>query len=211
MTFIRSDSSIRLRLLFVGVSIFLSGPVLAQTAAPAQEARAKEIVQGKCFLCHGANGESTSELFPRLAGQHAEYVAKQLRDFQAGRRQSQMTEFAKGLTDAEMLALGQYFEKQDGQPHAVNDADLAALGRYLYQKGNTYSGVPACASCHGPKAYGTSVLPRLAGQHAEYIVRQLKEFNKRTRTNDNAVMHSIASQLTELEARGVAEYLSGLN
>jgi cytochrome c553 len=122
-----------------------------------------------------------------------------------------MTEFAKGLTDAEMLALGQYFEKQEGQPHSVNDADLAALGRYLYQKGNSYSGVPACASCHGPKAYGTPLMPRLAGQHAEYTVRQLKEFNKRTRTNDNAVMHSIASQLTELEARGVAEYLSGLN
>lgn len=210
MNFIRAPRASHLRNLLLSLVAGFALPAMAQNAA-APEARAKEIVQGKCFLCHGMNGESTSELFPRLAGQHAEYVAKQLRDFQAGRRQSQMTEFAKGLTDAEMLALGQYFEKQDGQPHSVNDADLAALGRYLYHKGNTYSGVPACASCHGPKAYGTSVLPRLAGQHSEYIVRQLKEFNKRTRTNDNAVMHSIASQLTELEARGVAEYLSGLN
>lgn len=195
--------------LLATVAMALALPALAQSAAP--ETRAREIVEGKCFLCHGLNGESTSELFPRLAGQHATYVAKQLRDFQAGRRISQMTEFAKGLTEAEILALGQYFERQDGQPHAVGDADLAALGRYLYQKGNPYSGVPACASCHGPRAHGTAGLPRLAGQHAEYTLRQLREFNKRTRTNDNAIMHSVATRLTELEARGVAEFLSGLN
>ncbi len=189
----------------------LVGAFGAPANAAPNEARAKEIIGGKCFLCHGMNGESTSELFPRLAGQHAEYVAKQLRDFQAGRRTSQMSEFAKGLSEADMLALGHYYEKQAGQPHEVTDADLAGMGRYLYLKGNTYSGLPACASCHGPKALGTSALPRLAGQHAEYTVRQLKEFNKRTRTNDNAVMHVIASQLTELEARGLAEYLASLN
>ena len=194
----------------VVVFITLIAVSTAATAAP-NEARAKEIIGGKCFLCHGVNGESTSELFPRLAGQHAEYVAKQLRDFQAGRRTSQMSEFAKGLTEADMLALGHYFEKQAGQPHEVTDTDLAGLGRYLYLKGNSYSGVPACASCHGPKGLGTAALPRLAGQHAEYTVRQLKEFNKRTRTNDNAVMHAVASQLTELEARGLAEYLASLN
>lgn len=195
------------------LSLGFAAQALGQQPSSQQpgETRAKEIVQGKCFLCHGMNGESASELFPRLAGQHAEYVAKQLRDFQAGRRAGQMTEFAKGLTEGEMLAIGRYFEKQEGQPHSVNDPDLAAIGRYLYQKGNIYSGVPACASCHGPKGYGTSTLPRLAGQHAEYTVRQLKDFNKRIRTNDNTIMHNIAALLTELETRGVAEYLSGLH
>ncbi len=71
-------------------------------------------------------------------------------------------------------------------------------------------GVPACASCHGESGQGTTTLPRLAGQHASYIERQLKLFDKRERTNDNAVMHAVASRLTELEAKAVASYVSGL-
>ena len=77
-------------------------------------------------------------------------------------------------------------------------------------RGNPYSGVAACAGCHGAKGGGTETLPRLAGQHAQYTENQLKAFNKRERTNDNAVMHSIASKLSELELKSVAAYISGL-
>jgi cytochrome c553 len=84
------------------------------------------------------------------------------------------------------------------------------VGRYIYNRGNSFSGVPSCASCHGPTAQGSATLPRLAGQHAAYTERQLKLFNQRERTNDNAVMHSIASKLSELETKAVASYLSGL-
>jgi cytochrome c553 len=94
--------------------------------------------------------------------------------------------------------------------HAVDDADLAQVGRFIYLRGNPYSGVAACATCHGPNGHGTDTLPRLAGQHAQYTENQLKQFNKRERTNDNSIMHTIASKLNELETKAVASYLSGL-
>lgn len=197
-------------------ALALSAPTIfaqAQKAAPAQPSaemqRAQEIVNGRCSLCHGAEGESASPIFPRLAGQHPEYIAKQLTDFRDGRRKGTMNDQAQGLTDGEIKALGAYFAQKKPKAYNVADQDLAAVGRYIYHKGNSYSGVAACASCHGPTGDGTAQLPRLAGQHAAYVESQLKEFNKRERTNDNAVMHAIASKLTELEMRAVSVYLSG--
>ncbi len=174
--------------------------------------RAEEIVSGRCFLCHGVEGEAASAVFPRLAGQHAEYVAKQLGDFQSGKRKSDtMKPQAEDLTPDEMRALGAYFEARKAPVKAALDGDLIAVGRYVFTKGNRFTGLPACASCHGAKAHGTPLLPRLAGQHPRYIEDQLKQFNKRERTNDNAVMHTIASKLTELETHAVAEYLATLD
>ena len=178
--------------------------------AQADEARAKKIVAGVCFLCHGGEGESSSEVFPRLAGQHWEYVAKQLDNFKSGKRKSTaMKDMAAKLTPDEMVALGRFFEKQTVVADAPKDTALAAVGGYIYQNGNKYSGVAACAGCHGPGALGTTNLPRLAGQYASYIETQLKLFNQRERTNDNAVMHSIVVKMTPLEMAAVAEYLSG--
>ena len=174
--------------------------------------RAEEIVGGRCFLCHGLEGESSSPLFPRLAGQHSAYMARQLADFQSGRRKSDtMQAQAAELTPAEMKALGLYFENKQAAPHAPEDRDLAGVGRYIFIKGNPFSGVAACAGCHGAKGLGTAQLPRLAGQHPQYVESQLRLFNKRERTNDNAVMHAIASKLTELEIRAVSEFISTLD
>lgn len=178
--------------------------------AQADEARAKKIVSGVCFVCHGAEGESASEVFPRLAGQHWEYIAKQLDNFKSGKRKSTaMADMVAKLTPDEMVALGKYFEKQVAATEPAKDPALAAVGSYIYQHGNKYSGVPACASCHGPNALGTTSLPRLAGQFAAYTENQLKLFHQRQRTNDNAVMHAIVSKMTPLEMAAVAEYLSG--
>ena len=91
----------------------------------------------------------------------------------------------------------------------MQNTDLAGMGKYIYLHGNKYSGVAACASCHGVDAKGTAQLPRLAGQHATYLETQLKQFHERERTNDNAVMHAIVSKMTPLEMAAVAEYLSG--
>jgi cytochrome c553 len=185
---------------------------LASLPAHASDtARAEEIVQGKCFICHGADGESSSPVFPRLAGQHAGYVARQLADYRSGKRVSTtMQPMVSDLTPADFNALGQYFETRPPQRHKVDDTELAQMGRFIYSRGNPYSGVPACSGCHGPQGHGTETLPRLAGQHAQYTENQLKQFNKRERTNDNAVMHSIAVKLTELEVKAVASYISGL-
>jgi cytochrome c553 len=185
-------------------------PVLAD--AKADEARAEEIVSGRCFLCHGMEGEAASPVFPRLSGQHGQYLARQLGDFKSGKRKSEtMKPQSEELTPAEMTALGAYFEKKKAAANVPTDSEILAVGRYIFSKGNTFSGLPACASCHGAKGYGTAQLPRLAGQHPRYIEDQLKQFNKRERTNDNAVMHTVASKLSELEAHAVAEYIATLD
>lgn len=185
----------------------------AVVAAPAgkEMERAEEIVLGKCFICHGVDGESSSPVFPRLAGQNAAYVARQLGDYKAGRRKSStMQTMVDDLSPGDFQALGQYFAARPTVGHEVEDAELAQVGRFIFMRGNPYAGVAACAGCHGANAHGTETLPRLAGQHARYTENQLKEFNNRVRTNDNAVMHNIASKLSELEAKAVAAYISGL-
>jgi cytochrome c553 len=178
--------------------------------AQADPARAKKIVMGSCFLCHGESGESASEIFPKLAGQHADYIAKQLDNFKTGKRKSTaMADMSSRLTADDMLALGQYFESKPAEPEVVKDTELAGVGRYIFNNGNPNSGVPACASCHGKDGLGTASLPRLAGQYASYIETQLTLFNQRERTNDNAVMHAIVSKMTALEMSAVAAYVSG--
>ena len=193
---------------------WMAALLLAGTVAQAQNAelaRAEEIVQGNCFICHGIDGESSSPVFPRLAGQNAAYVARQLSDYKSGKRvSSAMQPMVRDLNAADFKALGAWFASRKPQAHAVEDAELAQVGRFIYQRGNPYSGVAACAACHGPKGHGTEALPRLAGQHALYTENQLKAFNKRQRTNDNAVMHLIASKLTEFEMKAVSSYISGL-
>ena len=181
-----------------------------QAWAQADEARAKKLAGGSCFLCHGGKGESTSEIFPRLAGQNAEYIAKQLDAFKSGARKSTaMSDMASKLTPDEMLALGNYYQKMDLPREEHKEPQLAAMGQYIYHNGNKFSGVPACVACHGQNAEGATNLPRLGRQFSSYLEHQLKMFNKRDRTNDNAVMHVVAEKMTELEMHAVAEYLSG--
>jgi cytochrome c553 len=196
------------------LSLFILLAALCQgalAASPADLAKAEEIVMGKCFICHGAEGESSSPVFPRLAGQHAAYTARQLADYKSGKRvSSAMRPMVEDLTPADFKALGAWFESRKTHLHKVEDPEIAQMGRFIFTRGNPYSGVAACQACHGPKGHGTETLPRLAGQHAQYTENQLKAFNKRERTNDNAVMHTVASKLTELEIKAVAAYISGL-
>jgi cytochrome c553 len=180
-------------------------------AQASEHARAEEIVQGKCFVCHGVDGESASPIFPRLAGQNEAYVVRQLQDYKSGRRASSaMQPMVADLQEADFVALGRYFATRPTHVHQVEDSELAQVGAYIYKRGNPYSGVASCSSCHGPSGYGTNSLPRLAGQHAQYTEKQVREFTSRTRTNDNMVMHTVASKLTELELKAVAAYLAGL-
>lgn len=199
--------------LWLGMTVLatlLSLPV--QAAEKVDLARAEEIVSGRCFLCHGMEGESASPVFPRLAGQHSEYIAKQLGEFKSGKRKSDtMKPQSEELTPAEMKSLGAFFEGKKATARPVKDAELMAVGKYVFNRGNQFSGLPACASCHGAKGLGTPQLPRLAGQHPRYTEDQLKQFNSRERNNDNAVMHTVASKLTELERNAVAEYIATLD
>lgn len=171
---------------------------------------ALRIVQEVCQHCHGLDGEASNVLYPRLAGQNKHYIIKQLHDFRSGKRQGTMNDMAAPLKDDEIIALATYFSAKPTLNHRVRDKEFAQVGWYIFHRGNEYSGVPACASCHGEKGEGSEQLPRLAGQHKRYVADQLTMFNERERNNDNAIMHSIASKLTEMEIQAVANYVSGL-
>ncbi len=187
---------------------------LTTTPAVADEAalaRAAKIVAGSCFLCHGTRGESASEQYPRLAAQNAAYIAKQLANFRSGARKSAtMQPMVAELAPADMDALGLYFSRQKSEPHAPADARLAAQGMGIYRRGGAATEVAACIGCHGERGHGSEKLPRLAGQVGAYLAAQMRNFGARVRTNDNAVMHTIAAKMSAAEIRAVAEYLSGL-
>lgn len=194
------------------VHILISVLLVAVSAARANEAaRAEEIIQGQCAICHGAEGESSTPVFPRLAAQHADYVARQLADFQAGRRKSPVMEpMAKELTQTEMQAIGRWFESRQARAHNVADPALVTQGREVYERGIRARGVPACKKCHGLEGEGTDTLPRVGGQHAQYLETQLRAFSQRARTNDNMVMQTIAARISDDELRAVSSYISGL-
>src|SRR5574343_1896934 len=115
----------------------VSSSLMAADATPVDLKRAEEIVGGRCFLCHGLNGESASAVFPRLAGQHSEYIARQLADFKSGKRASDtMKPQAEDLTPAEMKALGAFFQSKIVGPREPRDKELLAVGKYIFDRGN---------------------------------------------------------------------------
>lgn len=177
----------------------------------AADVNVDDLVATRCSTCHGAQGQSATPIFPSLAGQNREYLLKQLGDFKAKKRLSDtMAPQVIDLSTEQLGALATFFAGKPAKVNRVSDEDLLPVGRYVYTKGNSWSGVPACAGCHGDTAHGTEKLPRLAGQNGRYLLTQLKEFTERTRTNDNAAMHLVASRLTEMEAKAVSDYLSQL-
>ena len=182
-------------------------------AAKGDPAKAQKIVNDVCAACHGADGNSANPIYPSLAGQHPEYIAKQLSEFKSGaRKNATMAPNAAKLSDDDMHNLAAYFSAQQPKPKQAKDATLVAEGQKIYKGGNAGSGVPACASCHGPTGAGIPAqFPRLAGQHSKYVLSQLKNFRSGDRANDGGkMMQVIARKLTDQEMKAVAEYINGL-
>lgn len=178
---------------------------------PALMQRGEEQVMGKCFLCHGATGDSSSPLYPKLAGQNEAYLLKQLRNFKAGERDSNdMRKVVVDMSDDDMRAAAHFFSHQQPSRGKSAYGDMRAVGERLYMQGNPASGLLPCRECHGETGAGSEKLPRIAGQHTLYIETQLSLFEERKRTNDNAQMQDIAKRLSVDEARAVAEFLRGL-
>ena len=184
------------------------GTVVTATTPAGELHLAGQLVKARCALCHGLEGQSVSPLYPKLAGQSAEYLVKQLFNFKTGQRPSTaMKEMTENLSASDIRSLAEYFSRQPTQAQQTADMELAAVGRYIYFRGNPYAGVSACVSCHGVYATGSAQMPRLAGQHASYIEAQLNNFRRHLRVNDQA-MHSVVAAMTELEIKAVAQYLS---
>lgn len=195
-----------------GVAVMLAhGLVAAQDGTAGLQAQGAALAEAHCATCHGAAGQSASPNFPRLAGQNERYLIKQLQDFATGvRTSSVMKDKATVLNETAILALARHYSRQPAGATPTDDAQLAAVGQFIYERGNLYSGLPACLACHGTQARGTADLPRLAGQHPRYLEEQLRQFAQRERRNDNAIMNVIASRISELERRAVTEYLGSL-
>jgi cytochrome c553 len=150
---------------------------------------------------------------PILAGQHPDYLYKQLSNFKSGARQNAvMAGMVAGLSDSDMRDLAAFYASQKPKPAAAADKDLVAKGQALYRGGRADGAVAACSGCHSPNGAGIPIqYPRLAGQHAEYTSAQLRAFRAGERGNDpNQMMQMIASRLSDKEIAALAEYISGL-
>lgn len=192
----------------------------AAIATPAAAAPdAAKIVSTVCAACHGADGHGTAPTNPNLAGLPADYITLQLAHFKSGLRQNAIMQgFAASLSDADMVALGDYFAKQKPKLAKAKNPALVAAGQKIYRGGIAATGVPACAACHSPDGAGIAKnYPRVSGQASDYTYAQLKAFASGERGNDKAgkdvnghIMHMVASRLTDADMKAVAEYMQGL-
>lgn len=178
-------------------------------AAGAQDG--EKLAAQLCSSCHGAHGKSESPMFPRLDAQVPHYLEAQLKGFRnRGRGETDAQAFMWGiasqLDDATITSLAEYYARQSAPPGPAGDPALMDRGKEIFEHGLPAEGVPACASCHGAQAQGNDTFPRLAGQHAEYLLRQIGVFKNGTRANA-PVMQAVAHTLTDEQEKAVAAFL----
>src|SRR5450830_1008107 len=182
-------------------------------AAPSAAQDAKTIAATVCVACHGENGNSAIPMFPKIAGLQESYIVKQLRDFQSGRRKSDiMAPVVAALKPEDFLSLATYFSGKKLNPGAVDDKKVADFGKMVYFDGNEETGVPACIGCHQLQGAGHLTYPRIGGQHVQYVTQQLKNFASAERSNDvSRFMRVVAKRMSEEEIDSVAAYLASLD
>lgn len=194
--------------------MWLSHTVLAQTPLAAGDPAKGQEKSATCTACHGADGNSSNPEWPSLAGQHADYIAKQLQDFKSGARANAvMSGMAAPLSDEDMQDLAAYYAEQTLKPAGVADPELVELGESLYRGGDPDRDIPACTGCHTPVGGGNPAAgyPLLRGQHAQYAASQLYLFRSGERANDeNAMMRQVANKMSDPQIEALASYLQGL-
>ncbi len=183
---------------WLGLALLQGCVVFAQ--APAAPAKA-----AVCVACHGPGGNSTQTTFPILAGQTARYLYLQLRDFQEGRRSDPaMTAMVKDLTRDELRELADYFAKQKPAPQTFkSDPEKSRLGRLKAEE-------TLCTMCHLGGFAGQNEIPRVAGQHYDYVVKQLRDFKARRRTNDAGNMTAVSNTLSDNDIDNLGHFVAGL-
>jgi cytochrome c553 len=187
----------------------LAGP--AGATDDTGQAAAAKLAAELCSVCHGPGGHSQSPVYPVLAAQQAEYLEKQLKAFRDHSRGEPVAHdfmwgIARGLDDRTIAALAAFFAAQPPPPGEAADAALAARGRKLYEEGAPDRQIAACSACHGPQAAGAGLFPRLAGQHPDYVVKQLQFIQNALR--EVPAMHGLIQQLTPEDMRAVAAYVA---
>jgi cytochrome c553 len=185
------------------------------TEGPAQSAvvsKAEVLATQVCAACHARDGNSISPVFPRLAGQLPQYIEAQLKSFRNRTRAdppavAYMWGMASQLDDETIKDVANYYASQAARTIQANQNAALALGKEIYERGVAERGVPACSTCHGAAARGSATAPRLAGQHPEYLVKQLSFFKTKLRGND-PVMAAVCAELTVDQMQAVAVYAS---
>ncbi len=173
-----------------------------------------------CAACHGQDGNAMVDIYPKIAGQHESYIAKQLHDFrqgaktggEEGRYDPVMSAQAANLSDQDIADLAAFYSQQEEQGGEAPE-DLVEAGLKLYQGGDEQKGIVACTACHGPRGngVGTAKFPDISGQHAAYIKGQLEKFRDDQRNNDmNGMMRDVAKRLSDEDIELLSKFLSGL-
>ncbi|WP_020208665.1 c-type cytochrome [Gilvimarinus chinensis] len=209
----------------------------SSVASAAGDATAGADKVAVCAACHGSDGNSPAPTFPKIAGLGEAYLLKQLHDIQdwdkatgedkatVGRAIPEMTGILSALSDQDLADIAAFYAGQTMQLSGAKEltvkvnsgaeVDALQLGEHLYRAGNLETGVPACIGCHSPTGQGNepAAYPRLGGQYAEYIEKQLRAFRGGERTNDGeaSIMRMAAKNLSDAEIKAVANYIAGLN
>jgi len=204
------------RTLLIGALPLVCTMAMAATPAPAPAAK-PDLAKGQalstqvCAACHTADGSRGSPANPILAGQHPEYLVKQLQEFKSGKRANAiMKGFASTLSDDDMKNVAAFYASKSAKPGFSKDKDLVKLGERIYRGGIADKAVPACAGCHSPNGAGIPAqYPRVGSQHADYTEAQLVAFRSGARGN-SAQMVTIAAKMSDREIKAVSDYIAGL-
>lgn len=190
------------------ISAFLATTVLASfllAPAAAQDIEAGRTKSQACAACHGADGNSQSGQFPNLAGQTWRYIYIQLKDYKEGRRSDPvMTAMVAPLSRQDMIDIGNYYAAQKVKPSTFK-ADEAKI-----KLGKAKADETLCSMCHMGGFAGQNEIPRVAGQQYDYVVKQMRDFKARTRTNDAGNMTSVAQTLSEADIENLAHFITSL-
>jgi cytochrome c553 len=193
------------------LSLLASSAIFAEDNQVLVSSAVEQTAATVCAACHGADGNSAISLNPKLAGQHPEYLYKQLSEFKEGKRANAvMASMVANLSSEEMQGLAAYYAGQSLQLAKAKENGVGSLGEKIYRGGIASTKVPACAACHGAKGEGMPKrFPGLSGQHTDYTVQQLKAFRTGERANA-PMMQVISVKMTEAEMQAVADYIQGL-
>ena len=196
------------------MTLSMATAMVSSVAVAGGDAAAGKAKSAMCAGCHMADGNSVNGMWPKLAGQHESYLIKQLQDFKAGDRvDPTMQPMAAGLSEDDMANLAAFYSSQSLKGGEADPA-LVDKGKEIFMNGNPASGVAACSACHAPNGVGNPAanFPSLQGQHADYTVKQLKDFRAGERANDaGKMMQGVAAKMTDEEIAAVSSYIQGLN
>lgn len=211
----------------MSLSVVMMGSAAAAVNVPKYDVKAGEAKFAPCTACHGTDGNSPSPAFPRIAGQHASYVYKQLQDFKSGKRDNAtMAPQVANLSEQDMADLAGFISQQKAAVGSANP-DTVVAAEKLFRGGDSKRGIVPCAGCHGPSGNGNpfAVFPKIGGQYADYTAAQLKAFraagrddeagtrrtNDAEKQGDVGMMQMVAGNLSDKDIKILSDFISGLH